>query len=185
MPDEKKNDQPDDVVKKDDYNKMVEAHNTVKAEKEKIEKELGEIKQNAEAEDKKKVDEEKATWEKEKVDMNKTIEDLKKGKEGDKADPKGIVNPLKEPPKPEGEVSTEKEIKELLDKEIPDREKTPEKFGSNIKRYLYYKEPTTKQYTEEQLGMGLSLHAGDQNVNPRGISPHANKSSQDIVFNKK
>ncbi|KKK86641.1 hypothetical protein LCGC14_2761190 [marine sediment metagenome] len=38
MPEEKNNES--DVVKKEDYNKMVEAHNTLKVEKEKLEKEI-------------------------------------------------------------------------------------------------------------------------------------------------
>lgn len=157
MPDDK----PVDVVNREEYNKIVEAHNSNKVENERKLKEI-----------EMKNEEERKKWKEEAENQNKQIEDLKKIAEEKKPAPKGIVT----------EPARQPDVKKMLDEKIPDRPKNPEKFGSKIQRFGYYKSGTTKQYTDEQLGMGLSLHAGAISTNPDLIPNAAKKSKDDIII---
>ena len=172
--DNKPVDVKEDTVKREDYNKIVESHNSLKAEKEKLENDMKA----------KNESDQKAVWEKEKADLIKQNEDLKKIAE-EKKDAKvskGIVqDQKKDAPQEVGD------IKKMLDEKLPDREKNPEKFGSAIARYGHYKSATTKKYDDEQLGMALSLHANAQHVNPeivRGAKDNL-PGTANIVLNKK
>ena len=166
-----------DVVKKEDYNKVVESHNSLKSEKEKLEKELSELKEVQKKVEEKKEEEDKLAWEKEKEEKDKIIADLKAKVEDNTVVKKGVV---KEPTSTE--ATSDEKIKEQLDKHIPEADTDPKKFASNIQRYGHYKSPTTKQYTEDQFGKGLSLDAGAQITNPSLINRFANKSKEDIIL---
>ncbi len=179
MAEEKKDpDVKSDDVKKEDYNKVVESHNSMKSEKEKIEKELSDLKETQKKAEEKKVEEGKLDWEKEKEEKDKIIADLKAKVEDNTIVKKGVVKD------PKGtEATTDEKIKEQLDKHIPEAETDPKKFASNIQRYGHYKAPTTKQYTDNQLGMGLSLDAGAQATDPKLINHFANKNRKDLILN--
>ncbi len=168
----------DDVVKKEDYNKVVESHNSMKSEKEKVEKELSDLKETQKKAEEKKVEDGKLDWEKEKEEKDKIIADLKTKVEDNTVVKKGVVKD----PKTQ-EATTDEKIKEQLDKHIPEGDTDPKKFASNIQRYGHYKSSTTKQYTDDQLGKGLSLDAGAQATNPNLVSRFANKSKEDLILN--
>ena len=156
MPDKKKksDDKPDDV-KREDYNKIVESHNSLKAEKEKLEKQIKEYKDKSEKEESNKLEEEKKAWEKEKEEKDKQIEELKKKAEENTKVAKGVVSKEEEEKK---EVNPDS-FKEQLNKQLPEPEKDPNRFASNLARYGWYKNPTTKQYTEDHIAKGLALDA--------------------------
>lgn len=173
---EEKGNKANDVVSAESYNKAIENANSLKVDKEKAEKELKEIKEKNEKEIKTKEEADKKSWEKEKVEKDKIIKELKEKAEGKVS--KGVV---KEPKKVE---TTPEKIKEMLDKEIPDSKFDPKKVGSNIQRYGHYKNPTTKEFTNEQLGMALDLNRGAASLNPDHIPNEARASNKDIIFNK-
>jgi len=163
-----------------DENKIVAAHNIVKAEnaslkveKDKLEKELNEMR-----EEKQEV-EEKKDWKKEADDIKKELEEIKanaKKAEDDTVIRKGVVT---EPQKPETEIATKDKIKSELDAVLPDRKVIPEKFASGMARYGHYKNPATKEFSHEDLGMAISLQASALAQNP-GLIPHqARKQDND------
>lgn len=173
MPEENKEDKKDDVVKAEDYNKVVENANSLKVDKEKIEKELKELKEAQEA-GAKKLEDDKKAWEEEKKEKDKAMEDLK-----NKAEEKVSKGLVKEPKKTDLPAT---KIKETLDKEIPDDDFDPKRVGSNLARYGHYKNPTTKKYTDEQLGMGLDLNRGAKTMDPGSIPNEARTSKNDLVL---
>ena len=81
-----------------------------------------------------------------------------------------------------GELDYES-FKKLLDEKFPDRDKNPEKFGSNINRYGYYKSASTRQYNDEQLGQLLSLQGSAQTIDKGMIPSEAKRTKDDIVVN--
>jgi len=169
MSEDKPGDKPDDVkdsVKRDDYNKVVESHNSIKAEKEKIEKELQEMKENIE---KKSVeDTEKKAWEKEKEEMQTQIEELKTVKKGSKA----VENT--EEAGNEKKMDTQK-IKAQIDEAIPTEGIRDPSLMTPLERYAYYKNPATKRASSQLVGRALSL------AQSSGISPYAKRSTDDII----
>lgn len=182
---EEKNDnqQSSDVVNREDYNKVVESSNSLKTENEKLKSELNKVQETKKVEQEKKAtEEEKKEWQNEAAEIKKQIEDLKKAAEQKKETKvsKGVV-PTNQT---EQQEQPNKEIKQMLDKHIPDRKVNPEKFGSMIHRYAHYKNAATREYTHEQLGMGLSLHAGLQRANPSLIKGYAKPTRDDIVLSK-
>lgn len=175
MSEENKDNESNDVVKKEDYNKAIESRNSAIADKEKVEKELKEIKETKETEEK--VNEEKKSWEKEKEEKDSQIAELKtKMEENNTKVSKGVVQEPTDTPQ-----DNYNQTKTKIDELIPDREKNPEKFASNFARWKHYSNPETKQYTSEQLGMGLSLAAGAQRVNPGHINEMALKRGREDI----
>lgn len=164
----------DDNVKMEEYNKVVEAHNQLKLEKEKIENEMKELKEQKERESKE--EETNTLWEKEKENFSKQIEELNKKLQqtqelvNAKPNPKGIVQ----------EPASTKTVKQMIDEIVPDPQANPERFGSKIQKYGYYKSPRTKYYDNQQLGQILSLHGTATRVNPDLIPPEARKSPTDL-----
>lgn len=176
MPEEKENKSVDlkDGVDRDDYNKVVESRNSLKLENEKLQEQ---IKQKQEQE--KQTEEMK--WKEENEKLKRQNEDLKKiAEEKNTTVAKGIIN---EPPKEETPII---KVKKVLDEKLPDRKVNPEKFGSAIQRYGHYKSGTTKQYTDDQLGMGLSLHANAQKINPDliGMAKDRLPGQDEIILRK-
>ena len=176
MSDEKPGDKPDDVkkesdvVKRDDYNKIVETHNSIKAEKEKLEKEMKEMKEKIE---KKNVEEEqKNAWEKEKEEMKQQIEEIKKKKKGSKAQET-------DKPKEEKQISEDK-VKEQINKVLPTEGMRDPSIMTPFERYGYFKNPATRRTSSQLLGRALSLHAGAQKSG-LNTSPYAKKSNDDVV----
>lgn len=167
MSDEIKN----DAVKAEEYNKVVEAHNNIKMEKERIEKELNELKGKAEMD--KKISEEKQKWEQEKAELLKQQEELKQM--NDTKSPKGVVNPSN---------TGNNDFMEKLDKVIPRVKASPERFASRIARFQHYKSPVTKEFTNRDVGMGIALLADAQRINPDLVPHEARKSSNDIQFKR-
>lgn len=178
----------DDNVKGDDYNKVVEAHNSVKTENEKLQKELTELKSKQETAEKDKetqgkIDEEKKAWDKEKADKEQQIAELQKKLEEKKDTTvvsKGVVSDATSG----AAVPTQDSVKAMLDAKFPDRKTNPDIWGSAIQKYGYYKSPSTKQYSHDQLGQALSLHKGAISVNPQMVSTAARASKDDIIVNQ-
>lgn len=167
MPEENNN-KSADMIAREDYNKIVESHNSMKVEKERLESELRSLKSKEPAEEKLRKE-----WESEMSGVKKQMEELVKKVEEKKDTTKvskGLV---------QDRISPTNEVKTMLDEKIPDRKINPEKFGSKISRFAHYKSGMTKSYTDEQLGMGLSLHAGALKVAPDIVSSYA-RSRADI-----
>lgn len=187
MSDKKDGQDKPDVVNREDYNKVVEAHNSLKAEKEKLDSEIKQIKETETKNDKEA--DSKEAWEKEKADLLKRQEDLTKQveeiKQGANKVSKGIVPPqkLNEQGQPQEPMANEG-IKKELDEKLPADDFDPNRCGSNLQRYGHYKNPSTKRYTHEQLGMALSLHAGAQSANPGQVPSMAKQSKDDIMLRK-
>ena len=177
-----KNDDKSDVVNKEDYNKIVEAHNTVKTEKETLMKEIEDLK-NEKVEDKEKV--EKNEWAKQKEELEKQKEELQKqvdDKSKEEVIKKGIVK-QNEDAKDVGKEQEKVDLKAMLDKTFPDRDKNPERYGSNVQRWGHYKSPTTKVYSTEQLGQVISLVHSAQTLDPSLVNANARINKHDIVVN--
>ena len=155
----------EDGVKRDDYNKVVESHNTIKLEKEKLQKELEDLKKETKA---------KEEWAEEKSKMQSQINELKEKKENKVA--KGVIN---EETQPKNESSN---FKELLDEQIPDAKVDPKKIASNIQRWAHYKSGTTKEYSNDQLGKAISLQATAHSQDPSLIPEYAKKNKGDITL---
>ena len=172
------NNQPTDTISRSEYNKIVESHNSMKLEKEKIENELKTIKETK-SEDVNKMNVELAEWKSYKENIDNQLAELKKKAEDNKPVAKGIVPTQAQAGDYPPEIS---KAKALLDRTFPERKANPERYGSAIQRYGYYKNGTTKAYTDEQLGMGLSLLASAQRLNPDMIAPELKKSSSDILI---
>jgi len=170
----------EDKVEREDYNKIVENANSLKADKEALEKKL----QEKEEEEKVvKTNEEKETWLKEKADMQKQMEDLKKKAEKVEDNEKVAKGKVatKEAQQPE-EAKTKDDIKAQIDDQLgKDDDFDPKKCASAIARYAHYKNPTTRKYTDEQLGKGLSLHAGAQVADNKLVDGFAKKNADDII----
>ena len=164
-----------DVVKREDYNKLVEATNSLKIEKEKIESELKRLK--GESERKEIEDRERAKWDEELKKRDEAINELKKKIEASQVPVRKGVVPTSNP----SQIIQDEPIT-LLKKVLPDRKKVPEKFASNLARYGYYKSPSTKEYTDEQFGMALSLKASAFKLDPSMIPGESRKSREDIIF---
>jgi hypothetical protein len=171
MSDEAKN----DAVKAEEYNKVVEAHNSMKIEKEKIERELNDMKRKDEV--KTAIDGEKQKWDKEKAEMIKQQEDLKKQAENKTAVAKGVVNPNTIP----DEIG---DFKNKLDKVIPEAKNNPDRIVSAIGRYKHFKSPSSRFFTKQEFGYGIAAHAVAQRINPNLISEEAKASSGDIIIKK-
>ena len=164
-----------DVVKREDYNKLVESTNSLKIEKEKMENELKKLKGDSER--KEIEDRERAKWDEEFKKRDEAINELKKKVEANQVPVrKGVVPTNIVPQTPQEEPI------ELLNKILPNRKKVPEKFASNLARYGYYKSPSTKEYTDEQFGMALSLKASAFKLDPSMIPSESRKSREDIIF---
>lgn len=175
----KSNDQQsDDVVKRDDYNKVVESRNSLKSELEQKEKELAKFKEEKEE------DKLKAEWQEELKKRDAQIEELKtkmeKKESGTVA--KGLVaTPKKEEGTPSASESEAiKKLKEL----VPPLTKDPQNFASNLARFRYYKSPVTKPYNDEQIGMILNLHADATRTNPALVKNEAKIQARDIPFRR-
>lgn len=169
----KETEQSDDVVKREDYNKVVESFNSLKAEKEQLDKKMKESELNKEKEA------QKAEWLKEKEEIQKQMEELKKNLVEKKEDikvSKSVVNEQKQD-------ETPADFHKLLDEQFPTKAKKPEEFGSAISRYAYYKNPATKAFSHQQLGRGMSLHATAQRVSP-DIVPQTAYGKTDIIIKK-
>lgn len=169
MPDEK-----NDAVKMEEYNKIVGAHNEMKARYEKVENELRELKENKQTEEK--IQAERKVWETEKAELKKQQEEMnKKIEEISKRDntvvSKGVINPPQNP---------NDDFKRKLDSIIPEPKVRTSRLLSARSRMMHYKSPVTKQYSKEELGKGLSLHATAQQVNPDMIPQEARQTSGDI-----
>ncbi len=177
MPDKKPDNKPADIADKDvvpreDYNKLVEAQNSLKIVKEQLEKKL---KETEEKKEEKKVEDEKKTWEKEKAELEKQNEELRK--KAEKTVSKGIIQEKKL----ETKVLNKEEFKKQLEKHIPEQKKDPATFKRKINKYGYYKAPTS-DFTNEQLGMALSLDAQRQQSEPHSISNFAKIGKQDKIL---
>lgn len=187
MPEEKKDaDVKSDDVSREDYNKVVEAQNSAKADKEKIEKELSEIKAVQEKAEEVKKEADKKSWEQEKKEKDKQIEELTKKVENNTPAPKGTVQP------PEGKVEDgePQDIKKMLDEQIPtegvgysDTYKTDASRLSPIQRYGYYKAPT-QRFTSVDFGKVLSLHNGRFASGEVKIGKYDDKLPNDLVVHK-
>ena len=185
-------DKQPDAVDRDDYNKVVELQNSTKAENEKLKKELEDVKKTNEEEEKKKeiektanekIEEQKKEWEKEKIEKDKQIEELKaKTKSDDTVVRKGLA---KDKPPEKTEVTHEQVVNEIKNElgELP--EKNPNNFANKWARYGFYKNPASRQFSDEQFGKALSLHAGlirndDAPLNPNQ-KDFGKKESNDII----
>ena len=168
-----------DVVKAEEYNKVVSAHNAVKLEKENLEKEIKTMK---EKEISSKNESEKMSWEKERLEKDAKIAELNKKVEDNTKNPKGIVNDQRQQ---EPANAGKEQVKKMLDEVIPDDDFKPDKCGSRIARYGHYKNPATKRFNNTQMGMGLSLHKGAMAVNPELIPDAARASRDDIIVKNK
>jgi len=177
MSEEKKADNTNDldVVKKEDYNKVVEMHNSLKATAEKMANELKELKEKNVTKD------EKASWEKEKEEIDKKLNELNRKIEDNTKVAKSVIVEKKE----EKTSTFEKDkVKKMLDEKMPPSKFNPNKVASNLARYAHYKNPITKEFTNEQLGMALSLHAGVQRTSPDLMPTEAKRDKSDIIVNK-
>ena len=165
------NDQSADVVKREDYNKITELANSRAVEIEELKKKI-ETKT-----EEKKIETEKNEWQKHNEEMKKQIEELKS-----KVERKEQNTPRKGIVQTPGEVKIDEDPIDLLKKIIPDRKLNPEQFGSRMSRYGHYKLASTKAYSDEQLGMGLSLHASAQHVTPGLLPREARASKADLIL---
>ncbi len=177
MPENNENDQPTDVVKREDYNKVVEAQNSAKVENEELKKKIEGLEEG------KKVDEDKAEWQKEKEEIQKQMDELKK-QVAEKKDATTVAKGIVTPKVDETEQKVE-DPKVLLDKHLPDRKIAPEKFASRMAAYGHHKNPASKFYSSEQLGYAISLHASAQNVNPELLHNNTRRQSSDVIMGKK
>ncbi len=169
-----------DVVKKEDYNKIVEAHNTLKAEKEGMEKKIIDL-ESAKSE----FDKAKSDWEKESKEgmdeFKKTMNEKMEKFENDKVERKGIVkqenkyggdgNPLASDP--------DKIVKDHFS-QVTEKEAPPE--PGNLHAYGHYKNPATQRTygTLEGQALTVSHSANDESVDPK-FANLLLKHSDDIV----
>ena len=176
MPDEQKNSNID-VVNREDYNKVVESHNSLKMELERKEREFSELK------NKTRTEEEKKAWEQSYSEVNKKLEELT-SKIDKKEDKNKVAKGIVADQTNYGQEEKQQQIKSLLDKHIPTPKRAADSFASNFARFQYYKSPMTKEYTSQQIGMGLSLHAGAIAQNPSLVPSFARRERSDIIVNK-
>src|SRR3990167_8967322 len=175
MPEEKNDQQSADAVKREDYNKVVESHNSLKAENEEMKRKLDEIAS------KMKVNEERELWKKEADELKKSIEEIKKQAE-EKKDTTKVAKGIVPTNQTSSEALTPESFKSLINTHIPERPKIPERFGSKIQSYGYYKNGTTRTYNNTQLGMVLSLHAAALAQNPHLVPAGARPMREDIIL---
>lgn len=174
MPEE--NNEKTDAVSMEEHNKVIGSANTAKAENEDLKKQIEELKKGKE------VTEEKKEWQVEMEKRDTQIAELQKQAQEKKDTTvvaKGVVTPRTE------ETKEVEDIKPLLDKAIPDRERNPEQFGSRMSRYGYYNNPTSKAYSNEQLAYAISLHADVQNTDSNFLNKQTKKQKDDIILGNK
>jgi len=179
MSDEKTPAVGEDKIDVKKYNEIIEAHNSLKTKYEKAETDLKELTEKKVEETKvseDKITEQKEIWEKEKVELQKQKEDAEKQVEEFKnkdntINPKGVVNP------PTNEIA---DFRTKMDAVIPPPDAKVNNLVSKYGRIIHYKNPTTKQYSSQDLGKGLSLHATAQKANPDMVPPDARINTADI-----
>ena len=94
---------------------------------------------------------------------------------------KGVVNTEEKKTETTQQMNQEN-VKKLLDEKLPDMDKDPKNFASNIARYGHFKNPTTKKYSDEQLGMALDLHRDAQRISPNIVPNEAKLNKKDVVL---
>ena len=175
-----KNDKSDDVIAREDYNKVVEAHNSAKVELEKLQKELKTIK---DSDVNNKVNAEKNEWKQLGEGLKQEIEDLKKQvqqKQDETKVAKGIVPGQSNMNQSHTKNLSREEIKAQLDEGIPTDQIKNVSNLSPIQRYGYYKSPT-RAYSNQVFGRALSLDAGRFASKQVEISNYARPTENDIV----
>jgi len=180
---DEKNDKPD-AVNRDDYNKVVESHNSAKADLEKIQKEKDEIAKKLEetsksSEEMKKKLEEANKWKEQAEAEAKQKKELEE-KLDNKPNPKGLVPPQQDNPQ-QGRLGSDEQVKKIKDHfgEMDTKILRPQ---PNIKVYGHYLNPSADPYDNHTFGELLSLHG--EYANQMGIPPEAGRSSDDWVVHK-
>jgi len=175
MSEEIKSTEKNDAVSMDEHNKIIGAHNTVKAENEELKKKLVEF------ENKNKVAEEKNEWQKVLAEQKKEMEELKKmvtEKQGETKVAKGIVQGVQQT---QNIIPPKEEIIKSINQAIPTDSIKDVSNLSPIQRYGYYKAPT-KGFTNQILGRALSLDASRQRTGQgENVSNYARASPMDTV----
>lgn len=172
-------DEKANVVSMEEHNKIVGAANTAKAEVEELKKTTEELKKNLEEAKKMNQEQtEKSKWEEELKKKDAQIEELKNRQEvKTEKVAKGIVQ-AQEPEQPKLDP------KEELNKILPEPKVDPDKFGSAISRLAYFKNPATRNYNDEQIGMMFDLHGSAQMNNPQIVASAKNTPKANLIFNK-
>lgn len=164
MPEPDKKNNSDDVVPKEDYNKIVEAHNSMKTEMEEKEKAIKEFEKKDEIRKVKYA--EKKKWQKETEEKDKLKAELEAKKvKDDTVKRKGIVQ---QPADPKG---TEMDAtKKILDERFPTEYKEGDpQLMSPLERLKYFKKPSTRIFNKEKFGELLSLQGSAQVSDPNSL----------------
>ena len=170
------NNQSADVVSREEYNKIVEAHNSMKAEKEKIESSI-KAKEAAESS--------KQEWQKVAEENKAALDELKSqvAEMKDEKVSKGVVaQENNQNKKMTSGVSREELIKQLQEA-IPYNGIKNTQNMSPIQRYGYYKAPT-QGVSNQMLGMALSLDAGRYWSRQANVSPFARQGGDDVIVHR-